>query len=850
MANLHTNPSYLPRPLPPQLAGLAELALDVRWNWNHAADRLWESIDPELWNATGNAWLILESVSHRRLEKLAEDETFRSELERLLATREKYLASSSWFSETHASDELNGVAYLSMEFGLGEALPIYSGGLGILAGDHLKTASDLGVPLIGVGLLYQQGYFRQSLDATGEQIASYPYNDPTLLPVMPLRDVEGEWLRVSIDLPGRELHLRAWQVQAGRNRLYLLDSNHPLNGPADRGITAELYGGSVEMRLQQELVLGIGGWRLLRALAIQCDVLHLNEGHPAFAVLERAADFMRRSGTDFSTALRATAAGNIFTSHTPVDAAFDRFPKELIAQYLEPLTRSLGVELEELLALGRINGPDAHEPFNMAYLALRCSARINGVSQLHGEVSRSIFQPLFPGRPRHEIPIGHVTNGVHMPSWDSAHADRLWTNACGKERWLGAQEGLEAGFRAVDDETLWDFRGRQRQDLIGHLRQRLVRQLRARGQGPALAESLIERLDPNCLTIGFARRFATYKRPDLLLHDPQRLERLLNDSERPVQLVIAGKAHPKDRLGQKMVRRWSDFMHHSRAQGRMVFVEDYAIGLATELVQGVDLWLNTPLRPWEASGTSGMKVLVNGGLNISELDGWWAEAYRPEAGWSIGDGREHDSDPAWDAHEAEQLYSLLENEVVPAFYNRNEQGIPTAWVQRLRESMAHLTPTFSANRMVRQYTEDYYLPAAAEWRRRVDNNGALAEELEAWRHSIKKHWPRLHFGGGGVENDGEHYLFRLQIFLDEIDPDFVAAQLYAVPRSEDEQSVWPLERGQPLPGTVNGFTFHARVPADRPAEHYTPRLVPHHPHARVPLESPLILWRHSSLSAP
>ncbi len=598
------------------------------------------------------------------------------------------------------------------------------------------------------------------------------------------------------------------------------------------------------MRLQQELVLGIGGWRLLRALGVRCDVLHLNEGHPAFAVLERAADFMRQVDTDFHTALRATAAGNIFTTHTPVDAGFDRFPQELIAQYLEPFVGRLGIGLEELLALGRIDGPDAHEPFNMAFLALRCCGRINGVSRLHGEVSRGIFQPLFAEWPQREVPIDYVTNGVHMPSWDSAHADALWTAACGKERWLGTQEGIEARFREVDDETLWEFRVRQRQDLIHNLRRRLVRQQQARGKGSTRA-ALVDRLDPNCLTIGFARRFAAYKRPDLLLHDPERLLRLLNDSERPVQLVVAGKAHPKDRLGRQLVRRWSDFMHYSRARGRMVFVEDYDIGLATELVQGVDLWLNTPLRPWEASGTSGMKVLVNGGLNLSELDGWWAEAYRPEAGWAIGDGREHDHDPVWDDREAEQLYSLLEEEVVPSFYERDDQGIPTAWVERLRESMAHLTPRFSTNRMVREYTEAHYLPAAAEWRRRTANGGALGAELEAWRLAVREHWPRLHFGNCSIEKEGDHYLFRLQIFLDEIEPDFVAAQLYAIPRSEGEPAVWPLERGRALPGAVNGFAFEGRVPADRPANHYTPRLVPFHPDAQVPLESPMILWRRS-----
>lgn len=849
VSNGHTNPSYLPRPLPEALAGLAELARDVRWNWNHSADRLWESIDHELWNATGNAWLILESVSFRRLEELAGNEDFVAELNRLLATKRDYLSAPTWFDQHHADSGLDGVAYFSMEFGLGEGLPIYSGGLGILAGDHLKTASDLGVPLVGIGLLYQQGYFRQAIDAAGEQLAVYPYNDPTLLPVLPLRDTEGEWLRIEVELPGRILHLRAWEVQVGRVRLVLLDSNHPLNSPLDRGITAELYGGNTETRLQQELVLGVGGWRLLQALGIACDVCHLNEGHAAFVVLERTAQYMQREGLEFATALRRTAAGNVFTTHTPVEAAFDRFPREMVGRYLRSLARRLNVTTEELLRLGRSANNGNGEPFNMAYLALRGCCRINGVSRLHGEVSRAIFQPLFPEWPAREVPIGHVTNGVHMPSWDSAEADALWTRAGGKRRWLDTLEDLEQCFREIDDETLWEFRSRQRLGLIHNLRLRLFRQQSARGERRARIKIAADRLDPNCLTIGFARRFAGYKRPDLLLRDPERLIRLLTDPEQPVQLVVAGKAHPQDDEGRRMVRSWTRFMNRLEVEGRVVFVEDYDIALATELVQGVDLWLNTPRRPWEASGTSGMKVLVNGGLNLSELDGWWAEAFDPAVGWSLGDGREHNSDPAWDAVEAEQLYTLLEREVIPTFYDRDERGVPVAWVTKVRESMACLTPRFSTNRMVREYTEQLYLPAAAEIRRRSANAGAPSRDLERWRKAIVQHWSRLHFGRVVVSTDGDGHRFQVQAYLDELDPSYIRVELYAVPRSAGEPATWTMEPVHALTGAVNGYLFEGCAPADRPVSHYTPRLVPFHPDAHVPLECTRILWCRSTPQA-
>ncbi|MDR9502475.1 MAG: alpha-glucan family phosphorylase, partial [Desulfurivibrionaceae bacterium] len=769
---------YLPRTLPQALTGLTELALDMRWNWNHSADLLWRTVDPELWQATEDPWRILESISRKRLEALAADPPFLQELQRQLAHRQAYLSQSSWFQERHGHAEVGKVAYFSMEFGLSEALPIYSGGLGVLAGDFLKTTSDLGIPLVGVGLLYQQGYFHQAFDVSGDQLAFFPYNNPTMLPVLPLQGPDGEWLRVSVELPGRTLQLRGWLAQVGRVPLYLLDSNDLLNAPGDRGITGELYGGGTEMRLRQEMVLGIGGWRLLEALQIAPPVCHLNEGHAAFVVLERARRFMAEKGQSFATSLHGTRAGNLFTTHTPVAAGFDRFSPELMRQYFSAYAGDLGISLDALLALGRPHNGHDRDFFNMAYLALRGCGRVNGVSRLHGEVSRRIFGSQFPRWPRAEVPISHVTNGVHVPSWDSAAADALWTAQCGQERWLSTLENMEQTWENVEDEKLWSMRNQARLPLIKAVRQRLAHQKAACGGTQENHDQCLQVLDPHALTIGFARRFATYKRPGLLLADPQRLTRLLTNLQCPVQLVIAGKAHPQDEEGRLLVREWNDYLRQPGLRAHGVFLEDYDMGLGAELVQGVDLWLNTPRRPWEASGTSGMKILVNGGLNLSELDGWWAEAYQPGVGWAIGDGQEHDDDPAWDAAEAEELYTLLEQEVVPAFYRRDERGIPTAWVAMMRQSMAQLTARFSANRMAREYTDEYYLPAALSYGRRAAEQAQGAAALAEWHRSLTRHWPQIRFGECTVQEFSAGNLFQVEVFLGELAPDAVRVELY------------------------------------------------------------------------
>jgi starch phosphorylase len=823
---------------------LAELALDMRWTWNHATDQLWRQLDAVLWELTQNPWVVLQTVSRDKLQRVLAEPAFRNNVDTLVQARREAVETPAWFQQAWPHAQLGCVAYFSMEFMLSEALPIYSGGLGNVAGDQLKAASDLGVPVIGVGLLYQQGYFRQQIDKNGAQQALFPYNDPGQLPITPLRQANGEWLRLEIALPGYSVWLRAWQVQVGRVKLYLLDSNDAANYPAHRGITSELYGGGPELRLKQELLLGIGGWRLLAALGIEPEVCHLNEGHAAFAVLERARSFMQANGQPFEVALAVTRAGNLFTTHTAVAAGFDRFAPALIEQYLGAYAEQrLAISRQELLALGRQNPSDPTEPFNMAYLAIRGSGAVNGVSSLHGRVSRHLFAPLFPRWPTDEVPVGHVTNGVHMPTWDSAAADDLWTQACGKDRWLGTTETLEKDIRRISDAALWQFRTATTTALVEYTRERLSRQLAVSGAPPEAVARAQRLFDPNSLTLGFARRFATYKRPNLLLHDPERLLRLLTTPQRPVQLIMAGKAHPADQAGQALIRQWMQFIQRPEVRPHVIFLSDYDMQLTAQLVQGVDVWLNTPRRPWEASGTSGMKVLVNGGINLSELDGWWAEAYTPETGWALGDGQEHDEDPAWDTAEAEALYALLEHEVIPEFYTRDAQGIPTAWVARMRESMGRLTPRFSTNRAVREYTEHHYLPAAEAYRGRAADKGAIGVQLVNRRHQLEQQWAALRFGEVKVETDGERCVFEVQMYLDDLDPEAVRVELYANGADGSAAERVEMQRVRQLVGAANGYAYRAEVSAARPATDYTARLIAQHDDLAVPLEDAHILWQ-------
>lgn len=841
------------RELPAPLGALRDLALDLHWTWSHEADALWARVNDDLWRRTRNPWTILEDLSIVRLAELAADASFVAHVHLLEAARRAYLADRGWFADARGATPLGGVAWLSMEFGIGEALPLYAGGLGVLAGDFLKAASDLGVPVIGIGLLYQEGYFRQMIDAAGWQIEMFPYNDPSSMPIEPARTADGGWLHIPVELPGRTLQLRVWRAMVGRTLLYLLDSNDPANGPVDRGIAGKLYGGGNEMRLMQEIALGVGGWRLVEALHPEIDVCHLNEGHAAFAVLERARQFARRQGVTFGEALWATRAGNVFTTHTPVAAGFDRFPRDLITRYVQAWAAD-DVALVDIAKLGLDDHPAAGSVaggvvgsggissaaggvLNMAYLATRGALLNFGVSRLHGAVSRRIFQPLYPRWPEHEVPFDHITNGIHVPTWDSAMADTIWTEACGKERWRYQPEDMCARMQTVADEALWALRGAAREALVRDVRTRLTAHLRGRGHPPEVVTLGETVLDPNVLTLGFARRFTAYKRPDLLMSDPARLARLLCDEARPMQIVLAGKAHPDDRAGKRMIQEWIAFAQDPRYRRRVVFLEDYDLTLAQELVQGVDLWINTPRRPWEACGTSGMKVLVNGGLNLSTLDGWWEEAYAPDLGWAIGDGRYTEAADQ-DRDDANELYTVLEQQVTPVFYDRDATGVPRAWVARMRRSMTDLTVEYNALRMVRDYLDKAYLPAAKALRERVANGAAAAKAMAIWDQHLHRGWPGVHIGEPAFVQREDGWNVSVPVYLGEIAPGDVQVEAYA-----DRTGITALSHDGAIPGATSGFLYCGLLRGARPAGDYTVRVVPSHPGVRVPAETALIRWQ-------
>jgi glycogen phosphorylase len=822
---------------------LAALALDLRWSWNHAIDEIWYQLDPDLWMETHNPWVVLQNVSRNQLEKLMADKPFRKKMNDMMKSKEKSISKPAWFQKNHPKSPLSCVAYFSMEFMLSEALPIYVGGLGNVAGDQLKSASDLGVPVVAIGLLYQQGYFKQVIDKYGTQQALFPFNDPGQLPISPLRLPNGEWLRVALDLGHQTIWLRTWQVQVGRVKLYLMDSNDPANSPIQRAITSGVYGGGSDLRIQQEIILGIGGSKLLQALNIKPEVYHMNEGHAAFLVLERASSFMKEMGASFEQALAITRAGNLFTTHTAVPAGFDHFHPSLMWQFFGGYSNNeLGIDFNDLMALGRENPFNSSENFNMAFLAIRGSGAVNGVSRLHGDVSRHLFSNLFPRWPLDEIPVGSVTNGVHMPSWDSEFADKIWTETCGKDRWRGDLQTLEGDISGVTDAQLWKLRNDSRTKLVNYIRERFARQVRDTVERPEIPDLKTDIFDQSILTLVFARRFVSYKRPNLLLTDPERFIRILTNPERPVQLVIAGKSPPFDESGKALIRQWIQFIRHHNLYHQVIFLSDYDMLLAEHMVQGADVWVNTPRRPWEACGTSGMKVLVNGGINLSELDGWWAEAYTPEVGWALGDAQDHGNDPNWDAIEADGLYRLLEQEVVPAFYDRNKDGIPEQWIAKMRNSISTLTPKFSANRAIREYTKEYYIPAAVNYLKRAAKKGDFGKNITTTKHDLSDKWEGIRFGEISVDDVDGGFQYTISIFLNAINPDTILVQLFANGLNGGLPEIIKMERL--IEQKEDAQLYHSAVGTTRPASDYTVRIVPYYEGVSVPLEINLIQWQH------
>ncbi|GIW89111.1 MAG: alpha-glucan phosphorylase [Isosphaeraceae bacterium] len=693
---------------------LRKLARNLWWTWQPNVINIFRDLDPALWRATDhNPIEVLKKITPEQLARRADEAALEFRVDSAFRRLTDYLRNDESWGAVHATTlRSRPVAYFSMEFGLHESLPIYSGGLGVLAGDHLKSASDLGIPLVGVGLLYDQGYFRQWIDSQGWQQETYLPANPDLLPIAETIGPDGQPLRISIDTRVGTLHARIWKVAVGRTTLYLLDSNVPENSDSDRALTARLYGGDAQVRIRQELLLGVGGVRALHALGYHPSVIHMNEGHSAFAVLEMIRSEMEAEGTSFGETVRDIAAMSVFTTHTPVAAGHDRFPAELVEQHLGMLREALHLSHDDFMGLGRVYPQDHNEPFCMTVLALKLSRHANGVSALHGSVSRRMWQPLYPSKTEEEVPIGHITNGVHVPSWLAPQMAELYDRYLGAD-WPSRQRHPETwlNIERIPDGELWETRQVLKARLIDFVRRRLVIQARRRGEDDAALAAAARVLDLNVLTVGFARRFATYKRANLVLREPERLAELLL-ANRPIQFIFAGKAHPEDRFGKELIHNIIQVTRDPRFTGRIVFVEDYDMNVARHLVQGVDLWLNNPRRPQEASGTSGQKVLLNGGLNLSILDGWWAEAYDGSNGFAIGQGRTHASPAVQDERDHRDLLDVLFHQVIPLYYERDAEDLPRAWIDRQKAAMRSLGWRFNADRMVVDYVRYSYLPAA------------------------------------------------------------------------------------------------------------------------------------------
>jgi glycogen phosphorylase len=771
----------LPEPLRP----LMRIANNLWWTWHPEAVELFVRLDRDLWEESHhNPVKLLGIVSQATLDEAAADEGFLTSLSLAVENIDRHLARTPWLESIKKESKDYTIAYFCAEFGMTESLQIYSGGLGCLAGDHLKSASELGLPLVAVGLLYRNGYFQQYLNSDGWQQEYTPDLDFSTLPVDQVKDDSGEQVKVTVRLPGRDVRIALWKVVVGRIPLYLLDTNLPENNEADRHITSQLYGGDMELRIKQEIVLGIGGVRALEALDIRPDVCHMNEGHSAFLALERISRIIEERGVKFDEARQLASASHVFTTHTPVPAGIDRFPPDMIQRYFKHYHASLGLDMEGLLALGRENVYDQNEFFSMAVLAIRTSRWANGVSRLHGEVSRQMWNNIWVNLPEDEVPIAHVTNGVHARSWLSGDLIFLLDRYLGS-RWQNnpADHAVWQGVENVPDEELWRVHERRRRHLINWTREQLKEQLRARGASPDQIKIRCEALDPSALTIGFARRFATYKRGTLLLRDLKRIEKLLSDPSRPVQILVAGKAHPADGGGKDLIRQIVQIASQSDAGHKIVFLENYDIHVARNLVQGCDIWLNTPRRGMEASGTSGMKAALNGVLNCSIMDGWWDEAYESDLGWSIGRGEEYANPATADDLESQALYDLMENSIVPTFYDRDQNDLPVKWIAMMKACISKLAPQFNTNRMVQEYTENLYLPALKTSRALHANEIAGAKEQARMMEHLRANWGSMKIES--VEADTTEPLGVRQtlevtatIQLGGLKPDDVRVQLY------------------------------------------------------------------------
>jgi starch phosphorylase len=835
--------------LPEKIRGLREMAYNLLWTWDEEIRAIFPRIDRELWESSyQNPVRLLGHVAQQRMDELSRDDSFLAFYARTWDRFRDYLREKPWWDRHFPERPL--IAYFSAEFGLTECLPTYSGGLGVLAGHHLKSASDLGVPLVGVGLLYQQGYFRQYLTPEGWQQESYPTNDFYNLPIEPVVDTEGAPVRVRLRMLGQTLSIQLWRASVGRVKLFLLDTNLPENSAELQDITDQLYGGDKETRIRQEIVLGIGGLRALDAIDRRPTVCHMNEGHSAFLSLERVRLLMQENGLAFAEAIELARAGGVFTTHTSVPAGFDIFPPDLMDRYFGEYIAEMGISRSQLLALGRT----ASEPwggFNMAGLALRASAFVNGVSRLHGDVSQRLLRQYMPNVPDHEVPVGYVTNGAHTRSSVSREMTELFDRYLGAEWWR--RPGQAETWQAVDsipDEELWATHERRRERLVAFARRRLVRQLEQRGVSLRDIERARGVLDTRALTIGFARRFATYKRANLILADPDRLKRILLNPQRPVQIIFAGKAHPHDTEAKQVLKEVVAFCQTEELRRHVLFLEDYDLVIARYLVQGTDVWLNTPRRGMEASGTSGMKVLPNGGINLSVLDGWWCEAFNPEVGWAIGKGEEYADHAYQDQVESGALYELLEHDIVPLFYGRGPDGLPRGWISRMKKSIRALTPVYSTNRMIWEYAERFYLPAARHFAALHADGATRARALAAWRERVTRSWDEVRVEGvfraeEGRRRVGDGFEVLADVRLGSLEPEDVCVEIYAGPLDAQRNITQPQASPMVLQSTDGSGLrrFAGSIPCNRSGlMGYTVRVVPCHADANSVAATGLMAW--------
>ena len=838
----------LPEPLEP----LLKLAHNLWWVWQPDAVELFRRLDRKLWDEVyHNPVKLLGVIDQGKLAAAARDEGYLAHMQRVFADFQRHLTEKGWFNEAHADKATTAVAYFSAEFGLHESLPIYSGGLGVLAGDHLKSASELGIPLTAVGLLYRNGYFQQYLSADGWQQEAYPELDFYNLPVEPMRYTDGSPVHVRVDLPENAVFCKVWRANVGRIPLYLLDTNLQENAPADRDITARLYGSGGELRIKQELVLGIGGVRALQALNIQPTVFHMNEGHSAFLALERVKNLLEHQNVSFDEARQLVMATNVFTTHTPVPAGIDMFPPDLMLKYFRNYIPSLKLDEEGFLALGREDVGDRKQGFSMALLAIRLADHINGVSDLHGKVSRRMWHNVWPRVPVTEVPIRHVTNGVHVRTWlspDLAYTlDRYLPG-----EWMTdpADSTVWEGVMQIPEEELWRAHERGRARLVSWARQTLRDQLIKRGAAYDDVAAAEQVLDPEALTIGFARRFATYKRGNLLLRDIERLRRLLDDTKHPIQFVFAGKAHPADHEGKELIKAIVNFSRDPAVRRKVVFIENYDMSVARHLVQGVDVWLNTPRRPYEASGTSGMKAAVNGVLNCSILDGWWVEGYSPDAGWAIGRGEEYTDPATQDQVESQALYDLLEKQIVPLFYNRQVDNLPREWVARMKNCMRKLVPFFNTNRMVQNYTEMFYIAAHTRGQLMAENGLSRAIQLAKSKDALRGRWRNIrivgvHTSGNGHFKVGDQMQVEALVDLPGLIPEDLNVQLYAgkINATGEIEQPQSLQMQHVKKMAADRHLYVGRIDCRTSGRQgFAIRIVPGGPDFATPFEPGLITW--------